>query len=300
MIWNDKTETGYPLTGKTVSAAVGVKSKNGSWVDPNEIDGMVHPVDRGNIPEGLPGVATFAPTDLQRPRTPRPPASRTRPAPGAVAAGASRSATSTPTPGSPGAPGAMRSQQRHRRQHPPGLLPRLPLAQLRAEIGLRELLRRARRRRSQRREFPGAQKSDDIDVLANGDNSIEENDFDVNGGSCVHFVKIKTKAIASAKLGESITDTATITDAFTNKTSCLRRHGHLQGLQGRRRPEKPDHLHRHSGLHQPGDRSRPGRQLRSHLHSVQSQKRRHLLLDRHLPQHLRSPGDRHLDDLQRG
>ena len=32
-------------------------------------------------------------------------------------------------------------------------------------------------------------------------------------------MKIKTKAIASAKLGESITDTATITDAFTNKTS---------------------------------------------------------------------------------
>ena len=57
MIWNDSTETGYTMTGKTVSAAVGVKSKNGSWLDPNEIDGMVHPVDRGNIPEGLPGVA---------------------------------------------------------------------------------------------------------------------------------------------------------------------------------------------------------------------------------------------------
>ena len=56
MVWNDPTETGYTLTGKTVSAQVGVATKDGSWADPNPIDGMVHPVDRGNIPESLPGV----------------------------------------------------------------------------------------------------------------------------------------------------------------------------------------------------------------------------------------------------
>ena len=61
--------------------------------------------------------------------------------------------------------------------------------------------------------------SGNLDVLANGDNSIETNAFNVNGGSCVHFAKITTKAIPSITLGESITDTATITDAVTNKTS---------------------------------------------------------------------------------
>ena len=56
-------------------------------------------------------------------------------------------------------------------------------------------------------------------MLDNDDNSIETNDFNVNGASCVHFAKISTKAKASAKLGEQITDTATIKDAFTNGTA---------------------------------------------------------------------------------
>ena len=33
MIWNDSTETGYTLTGKTVSADVGVATKT-RWADP--------------------------------------------------------------------------------------------------------------------------------------------------------------------------------------------------------------------------------------------------------------------------
>ena len=66
-------------------------------------------------------------------------------------------------------------------------------------------------------QVPGA--SDNIDVLANDDNSIEENDFNVNGDSCVHFAKISTKAVANAKAGGQISDTATIKDAFTNGTA---------------------------------------------------------------------------------
>src|SRR5690349_4609507 len=41
MIWNDPTETGYTVSKGAVSAGVGVASKNGSWADPNAIDGMV-------------------------------------------------------------------------------------------------------------------------------------------------------------------------------------------------------------------------------------------------------------------
>lgn len=57
MIWNDPTETGYLLSKGSVSAQVGIKTKNGSWADPNPLDAMVHPVDRGKIPApSQPGV----------------------------------------------------------------------------------------------------------------------------------------------------------------------------------------------------------------------------------------------------
>ena len=69
------------------------------------------------------------------------------------------------------------------------------------------------------KNFQVPQNSKSLDVLENGDNSIETNAFNVNGGSCVHFAKVTTKAIATAKLGEPISDTATITDAFTNGTA---------------------------------------------------------------------------------
>ena len=74
MIWNDSTETGYTLTNGSVSAQVGVGTKDGSWADPNPVDGMVHPVDRGNIPEGLPGIAnqTFNDPDPQAAGQPHP------------------------------------------------------------------------------------------------------------------------------------------------------------------------------------------------------------------------------------
>ena len=52
MIWNDPTETGYTLTGRNGQRPGRRRhQKDGSWADPNPIDGMVHPVDLGNIPE---------------------------------------------------------------------------------------------------------------------------------------------------------------------------------------------------------------------------------------------------------
>lgn len=68
MIWNDPTETGYLLSKGTVSAQVGIKSYKttagftwagiGGGTDPNPLDAMVHPVDLGNVPQGLPGVTS--------------------------------------------------------------------------------------------------------------------------------------------------------------------------------------------------------------------------------------------------
>jgi hypothetical protein len=59
--WGDPTETGYTVANGAVSAQIGTKTKNvnGSWpTDPNPIDQMVHPVDRGNVTEGY--VSTLA------------------------------------------------------------------------------------------------------------------------------------------------------------------------------------------------------------------------------------------------
>src|SRR6266511_1051178 len=62
MIWSDPTESGYNITKGVISENVGVKTKNvgGQWpTDPNALDPMVHPVDRGNQVEGY----TVAGTD---------------------------------------------------------------------------------------------------------------------------------------------------------------------------------------------------------------------------------------------
>jgi hypothetical protein len=65
VIWNDPTEPGYTVTKNAISAGVGVASlaprdnpSNPAYAtvaNHNTIDQMVHPVDRGNIPQGLPG-----------------------------------------------------------------------------------------------------------------------------------------------------------------------------------------------------------------------------------------------------
>ena len=136
--------------------------------------------------------------------------------------------------------------------------------------------------------------SDNIDVLANGDNSIETNAFNVNGGSCVHFAKITTKAIASVKLGEPIPDTATITDAFTNGTAAT------DGTVTFKAYKDPTTCTGAADFTSGPTAGRPRRQHRSHLRTLHAADRRHLLLGRHLPQHRRPAGDRHLDHLQRG
>ena len=220
MIWNDPTETGYTMTGKTVSADVGVKSKDGSWADPNSIDGMVHPVDRGNIPEGLPGV-TDPPFEAGQTFVDPAPQAAGQPHPTTWRGGCGREPLShvDAFTGFPwGSWGYEKSSL---------------ASDGNVHLGYSHVYRG-------RNFVPtsvcvnfydvhGGGDDDDakfqvpsttsqLDVLANGDNSIEENDFDVNGGSCVHFAKITTSATPSVKLGESIVDTAHVTDAETNGT----------------------------------------------------------------------------------
>lgn len=57
LIWKDPTETGFTVAKGSVSAEIGVKTKNGSWADPNSIDQTAHPADVGNVAEGYPGMA---------------------------------------------------------------------------------------------------------------------------------------------------------------------------------------------------------------------------------------------------
>ena len=113
MIWNDPTETGYTLTKGAVSAQVGVNTKDGSWADPNPIDGMVHPVDRGNIPQGLPGV-TNRPSKPTRPSSTPTPQAAGQPHPTDHLARWLRARAAQQRRrlhrASPGAPGDMRSR----------------------------------------------------------------------------------------------------------------------------------------------------------------------------------------------
>ena len=48
IIWRDPQGTGYPVVKAPINEQVGVKSSNSG----NAVDQMVHPVDRGNVPEG--------------------------------------------------------------------------------------------------------------------------------------------------------------------------------------------------------------------------------------------------------
>jgi len=51
IIWNDSTEPGYTVSKGAISAQVGIASlRPGDTA--NQVDQMVHPVDRGNVPEG--------------------------------------------------------------------------------------------------------------------------------------------------------------------------------------------------------------------------------------------------------
>jgi hypothetical protein len=222
MIWNDPTETGYTMTGKTISADVGVKSKNGSWADPNLIDGMVHPVDRGNIPEGLPGV-TDPPFEADQTFVDPAPQAAGQTHPTATwRGGCGREPLShvdafTGFPwgswgyekSSLGSDGNIHLGYSHVYRSL-SFVPKSVCVNFYDVHGGGD---------DDDPKFQVPSNSDSLDVLANGDNSIEENDFDVNGGSCVHFAKITTSATPSVKLGESITDTAKITDAVTNKTA---------------------------------------------------------------------------------
>ena len=226
MVWNDPTETGYPLTGK-FSAQVGVKSKDKSWEDPNPIDGMVHPVDRGNIPEKLPGVtkADGFKAD-QKFEDPAPQAAGETHPTANWRGGCGREPLThvdayTGFPwGSWGYEKESEGTDKNTYLGYSHVYRSLEFTPKSVCVNFYDIHGGAKESdKNFLTEFQVPNSSSSLDVVANHDNSIEENDFDVNGGSCVHIAKITTKATASAGLGEKITDTATIKDAFTNGTA---------------------------------------------------------------------------------
>ena len=62
IIWNDPTEPGYVVPGGDASNAVGISVLRAAGNGANVVDQMVHPVDRGNVPEGYIAAGTDYPT----------------------------------------------------------------------------------------------------------------------------------------------------------------------------------------------------------------------------------------------
>jgi uncharacterized repeat protein (TIGR01451 family) len=64
VIWNDPTEAGYTVSKGAISAGVGVSSLRAGDTA-NQVDRMVHPVDRGNLVEGYTVAGTDYPAAQQ-------------------------------------------------------------------------------------------------------------------------------------------------------------------------------------------------------------------------------------------
>ena len=213
MIWNDPTETGYTVTNGVVSAQVGVAGKDGSWADPNPIDGMVHPADVGNVPEGLPGLPKQVFNDPE-------PQAAGQPHPTTTwRGGCGREPLSAGQfSGFPwgswghdksniGTDGNVHLGYSHVYRSLDTVPPSICVNFYDVHGGGSE----------KNANFQVPQENF-IDVLANDDNSIEKNAFNVNGGSCVHFAHIRTSSTPSVTLGNPISDTARITSAVSDGT----------------------------------------------------------------------------------
>jgi hypothetical protein len=220
MIWNDPTEDGYLLTKGSVSAEVGVKSKDGSWADPNQLDPMVHPVDRGNVPEGYttpvpaPYTAKGFPAGQQfvDPAT-NDPATQYTNWKGGCGREPLTGADAGQFAGDPwgswgfeksslGSDGNTHLGYKHTYRQRSDVT--------RICVNFYDVHGGGSATSTKFQLVNGAK---EITVNGNGDNSIQTNAFNVNGGSCIFFPQISTTALGPVTIGGSITDTATITGA---------------------------------------------------------------------------------------
>jgi hypothetical protein len=229
IVWNDPTEPGFLVVKGSISAGVGIASlRPGDTV--NTIDEMVHPVDRGNVPEGYTS-GTWMSTAFGYPSNaagdypsgqsfndPTPPGPTTAnvaawrggcgreplTATASKTGGTTCGTTPATTTCSPHPWGSWGYEKTYSHTYLKGQLPSRVCVNFYdvhggGKFGTNSF------------QVPNGTK--EIDVNGNGDNSIQTNAFNVNdGANCVSFFfpSITTSA-TSGHPNDSIHDTATIT-----------------------------------------------------------------------------------------
>jgi hypothetical protein len=237
VIWNDPNEPGYTISNNGVTANVGVAQKlNGDTY--NQIDGQVHPADIGQqgppASEIAPGVAGQQFND-----------------PPALAAGAIHTFVSFK--GGCGGQPFGSSTWNPFGSHPFGSWgydKNLPAGGDSASGGGQGYSHTYVKRSDITsicvnfydvhggaalggKNFQRPNNSSEIDVLANHDNSIQTNAFNVNGNSCISFATISTNAsnqtsATSVLPNGSINDTASITGGAKNSNPTVTFKAYLQ------------------------------------------------------------------------
>jgi hypothetical protein len=234
IIWNDPTEPGFTVTKAPISAGVGIASlRTGDTV--NTIDQMVHPVDRGNVPEGYTagtwmsttqGYATNAAGDYpsgQAFNDPTPPAPTTanvaawKGGCGREPLTATASKTGGPSCGTSPASttcsahpwGSWGYEKVYSHTYQKSGLPSQVCVNFYDVHGGGKF-------NTNTFQVPNGTK--EITVNGNGDNSIQTNAFNVNNGAnCVSFFfPSLTTSATSATIGGTISDTATLSGAASN------------------------------------------------------------------------------------
>jgi len=192
IIWNDPTEPGFTVSNKKgdVSAQVGIKTLRAEDTV-NKVDQMVHPVDRGNVPEGYTTAGADYPTGqaIVDPSPPNPASFATwkggcgRTPLTATASKGSHPERTGRTCGSgtlecSGHPwGSWGYEQKYSHTYLKTALPSQVCANFYDVHGGGEVGTGA---------FQAVNSAKEVTVDDNGDNSIEKNDFNVNqGANCI-------------------------------------------------------------------------------------------------------------------
>jgi uncharacterized repeat protein (TIGR01451 family) len=221
LVWNDPTEPGYLISKNGISAAVGVASlRPGDTA--NMVDGMVHPSDRGNVPQGfiepvLPPYTSPGFPSGQQFNDPAPQAQE-QPHPytewkGGCGREPLKGVASGQFEGHPwGSWGYEKSVVASDGKVHTGYAHTYAKRSDVTKVCVNFYdVHGGDKPGNQHFQLPNG--TNEIDVIKNNDNSIETNKFEVNGGSCVFFGGITTKAVANAHTTESVFDTASITGA---------------------------------------------------------------------------------------